>query len=777
MAKSLMNKYGDIVLIKADQRNREYYQPDPAAPESERTPEYYVDNVKWACSFYNTWYNSTLVGNSGLVSMGVNGSAANVAASNTNLPAETPIQHMIRMMSYYNGWQPNLDYNHLNKDITTTNLMPSWIRSQKVFSVVNVKKDVMDQMIANVDFDAENLSEEAMTAKARLLAKLQIQMEMQDMIGNLSQQGVTINSAGGKQFDMEEQIKEYVDNLKDKEIEMLVKIARNIWLSNQCDKNMLHAYVHSQLAGRCGIEHSVVNGQYKMDLRMPYELIVDNRVDDDYNSKAVFVGTVKWYSPQQAFAIQPALLKYKDEFLKMAQDSNFGSPYNTMNNLAWWNYGSQQRGTCAAVRLYWKTLRPTNKKEFKGKYGNSLIRNTNENERGDYLVEDICTAEIWGNRYMTDYGYMSNIVENFYEKSKVELPIKVFMPDMNQGFSVSLVSRISALVDEYDAIRTVTREMIGHAKGKVYMIKAWKFGNAANQRDMEHDFRTLGFHVQTHSGEADDYRDDEGNILEMLDMTLDPNVLRLQEILNTINMEILEVAKISQSSLGNDQTMKYMGLGVSQQAIQGGSGNSSGYTSYINWVQSNIAYGAEICRYLYTEATTADEQERAVQVIGTKGMDMLKISRKLRYCNPLLYLVVSPFIDKDQRQRLLLAADRFIQNDQMNPLDYVAVETARTMPELRESLKYGLKQKDQQKEHEAALTQMLQQLQQQNQAMAQQLQAIQQQGIAAASQQAQMQGKMQQQQLDQSHERGMEAMQQVGQLAQQQQQSSALPAQ
>ncbi len=750
MARNPMQKYGDIVLVKSDQRNREYYQPDPAAPESERTPQYYVDNVKWACSFYDTWYNSTLVGNSGAVSLGYGGASSNnVAASTTNLPAETPIQHMLRMMTYYNGWQPNLDYNHLNKDITTTNLMPNWIRSQKVFTVVNVMKDVMAQMLANVDFDAENMTQEVMSQKQQLIAKLTIQSEMADHIGKLSQMGLTINSAGGQQFSMPEAIEEYVNNLKDKEIDILVSISRNIWMCENWEKEALHAWVHAKLTGRCGFEHSVVNGKYKKELRMPYELIVDNRIDDDYNSKAIFVGTVKWYSPQQAFAIQPALLKYKDEFNKMAQDSNFGNPYNTMNNLAWWNYGSQQRGTCAAVKVYWKTLRYLDKKTFEGKYGNTLIRNTNENERGDYMVEDICEAELWGNRYLTNFGYCNNLVENYYNKSKVELPIKVFMPQMNQGWSVGLVSRISALVDEHDAIRTVTREMIGHAKGKVYVIKGWKFGNGANQQQMEHNFRTLGFHVLTHSGEPDEYRDDEGNILEMMDMTLDPNVLRLQEILETINREILEVAKISSAALGNDDTMRYMGASVAQGAVQGGSGNSSEYASFMNWIQTNLQYGSDVSRYLYTESTSKEDEEFAIQVVGKQGLEYLRLSKKLRYTNPLIYLIVSPFIDKEQRQRLLIAADRFIANAQISPMDFLNFEVARTMPELRETLKYGLKQKEQKDEHEKSLEMLIQQISEQNKAMAQQIQQLTMQGGNAVIQNNKMatQQQMQQQQL------------------------------
>src|ERR1017187_2403769 len=92
-------KYGSVVLIKPDANNRQYYQPDSAIEESLRDPSWYVDNIKYACTFYDTWYTPMMTP---LVTSGVAGSGNAGSGSDWGNNDETPVQNMMRMMSYYN---------------------------------------------------------------------------------------------------------------------------------------------------------------------------------------------------------------------------------------------------------------------------------------------------------------------------------------------------------------------------------------------------------------------------------------------------------------------------------------------------------------------------------------------------------------------------------------------------------------------------------------------------------------------------------------------------
>jgi len=703
-----MNK-NSVHRIQPDEQGRVYNQPDPAAPESLRDAKWYVDNIKYCCSFYDQWYTTVTSGNFGtsanLSTQGSNTSAPSGMQFGT--PYETPVRQMIRMMSYYNGYQPNLDYNHLTKNVTTTNLMPSWIRSQKIYSIINVMKDVVSQMIANIDFDMD---------------KLMIQYELKDQLQALAAQGAIIDSSDGKNFEMADDIKYWMEEgYKDQEADNLIRIARHLWLCYGLEDKYLQAFIHAVTAGRCGIEHTVVQGKQKFNLWMPYELIVDIRKDDEFNRYAQFVGTIKYYTPNQIFTMWPDMLQFKDEIEEMAKESSITVPYNTMSNMSWWYYGgAQQRGVAACVTAYWRTYRPAPRIEEINDYGQVKLRKVNGDESSDRGIEDICQGTLIGNRFLTQAGYCDNVVEDFYDKSKIRLPIQVYLPNMLNGEARSVTSRMSALSDEYDAIRFKMREMIGKSKGKTYFIKGWKFGNNANQKEIDHDLATLGFHVLTHSGEAETWNNDEGNVIEQVDMTLDPNVLRLQEILNIINQEMLEVAKVSLTSLGNDNVQKYMGMGVMQNAVQQGSGNSTMYSQYINFIQHNIQYATDIAKYLYTE----DESDFPQTILGKRGVEFLKLSKKLRYSNPLAIVKVAPFITSEQRMRLLNIADRLSQQGGIDLPDYIDVELATTMPDLKRTLKYSTKKKAAENEHEQAMLAQLDQLSQQNTQMAQQIQAL-----------------------------------------------------
>ncbi len=721
-----MNKDTPVVEIKPDQNARMYTQPDPAASDSERDPIWYIDNLKYICSFYDQWFNTILASQNGRIT----NNAGNTSSQNNSFggfPSETPVNRMIRMMSYLNGWQPNLNYAHLTPNVTSTNLMPTWIRGQKVYSVLNVRKDVMSQLLANVDFDVNNMTEEAQGKKKKLLDNLMIQYEMKKALEQVSNStGVNVDFSGGKQFEFPEDVKYYIEEgYKDMDSEILTKIAKSLWIQHSLEDKFLQSFIKDvSTTARAGVEHTVVNGKQMMNFYKPYELIPDPRFDDDYQRNAQFAGYVKYYSPNDLFALYPQMLKHKEKVLEMAREQSMGLPYNTMSNMTWWVYGNgQQRGQIGLVKAYFKTLRPEGRKEITGKYGKKVVVKVRDNEDGQRMVEDVCTGTLIGNKWMTNYGYCTNVQEDFYDKSKVKLPLFIFMPNMNLGDSVSIVSRLSDLSDERDAIRLKIREHIGKSKGKGFFVKSWKFGNSANQKAMMQDLSTTGLVVLTHSGEPEDFRDDNGDVLEPIDMTLDPNVIKLQEVIATIDQEIMEIAKISSSALGNDQVQKYMGAGVAQNAMQQGSGNSSDYSSFIHFVQMNLQYAVDVAKYLFTE----DDTDYPTKVIGERGVEYLKLSKSIRYSDPLTCLTISPFIGKEERNTLINAANMIAGQGGMGMLDYIHVLSSKTMPELRNKLEFALKQKESKDEHEKAMLAAIDQLHQQNQQLVQQIQMFMQQ--------------------------------------------------
>ncbi len=216
----------------------------------------------------------------------------------------------------------------------------------------------------------------------------------------------------------------------------------------------------------------------------------------------------------------------------------------------------------------------------------------------------------------------------------------------------------------------------------------------------------------------------------MVDMTLDPNVLKLYDVIGAIDQEIMEIAKISATALGNDQVQKYMGAGVVQNALQQGSGNSSIYSSYINFIQMNLQYAVDVAKYLMTE----DDSEYPAKVIGDRGVEYLKVAKSIRYSDPLTTLVISPFITNQQRQSLMAIADRVAGQGGMDMLDVINVMVSKTIPDMKNDLEYGIKKRKAETEHEQAMIQAIKDLQAQNAQMTAMITNMQQQSVGVQKQ-------------------------------------------
>lgn len=680
-----------------------YFFPDQSVPEAEKTPTWFVDNIRYICTFYNRWARNAYV---------LEQPNDPNTATATNYPNEDPVQYMLRMMMYYLGRQPNLDYSHLNNNITTSNLMPDWIRGQKIYSILTLMKDNMLSLLENADFDVKPMSEEAQAERKIILDGLMIQHELRDFMESLKDQGVEVSAAQGQDFKFPEDIEYWMDRgYKDIDSTIMTNIARNSWLFNNSQSKFLNAFMHANTAGRCGIEHYVENGNYYQELHMPHNLIVDTRIDDDYNRRARFVGTVAYKTPDElVYLYQDWTDEQKRDLRKMAYDSNMGAPYNTMQNLVWWNYtGAQQSGTVAVVKGYWITLRDLRRKKSTNNRGIEKITKISDSDKtqGDYIVEDVCKATLIGNKYLVDYGYVDNVVEDYYNKSRPKLPIMVYMPNMILGESRSITSRLHELQDERDAYKFKIREMIGRSKGKTYLIKGWKLGNGSNTRELLADLSSMGIHVATHSGEVDGMENNE-RMVETVDMTMDPNVMAMADIIARIDMEMMEVAKVSDVSLGRPQ--KYMGRGVLESTMKNTSGSAYMYTGFMDYIQMNMQYAVDVCKYIFAE----DQTEFPQMIIGRRGVEYLRLAKKMKYSNPLVFLTINDFIDQKQKDQLMQDAHAALQNRDIRFIDLLHITRSNSYTELIDKLELSAKRNDMQKEHEKAMEMQIKQLAEQN---------------------------------------------------------------
>lgn len=91
---------------------------------------------------------------------------------------------------------------------------------------------------------------------------------------------------------------------------------------------------------------------------MPYQIVKDNRFDNDYGYYDQFIGVVEAGTPEEIFRRFPEFDKeQRAQVEEMARNQQLGAKYNLTNNLNWWSYQPNNRNLVTFVTMYWRGRR------------------------------------------------------------------------------------------------------------------------------------------------------------------------------------------------------------------------------------------------------------------------------------------------------------------------------------------------------------------------------------------------------------------------------------
>ncbi len=690
--------------------------PDGDIPESQKTPEWFVDNIHYIASFYNVPLENVLTPTGGEFGQSI------AATGNVNDRRDLPVARMLRYMQYYQGRQDNLDYNHLTTNVTGGNLQAAWIKGQDIAELINFMKGNMLERVSNLQITAKALSEQAVSEKQDFRTKLLMKYEFKDIFQDIANQGADFSVGPNQQFTSKESIDDFMDkNFKQYGTDVAIAMAKNFWYTNYCLDKFLRLFVECTITGIASTQHYVQNGKQYMRTLPSYQIILDTRHDDEYNRDAEFIGIAETLTPNEIFSRFKNLSKtQKEEIKKMARSSDLGGEYNRgFTNFNWWNYNAKREEcvvTC--VTGYWLGAHDMGLKKTKNKFNTEKITKTEEGESGEYVLDDIHKGTLIGNRFLVDWGYDDNVVEDPHDKSRPLFPILRYLPNMIGGEPRSIVSRLYQVQDEIDALNYKVREMVGRAKGKVYVLLGGKLGgNGMDVEILEKNLSSIGIHVMTSTGETGQ----DGNnkdFAQMLDWTLDPNIMRIEEMVKIRRDLMKEYTSVSNVSLGMQTT--YMGMGERNSAIgQSTYGLASLYHGFMDFIQMNLQYAINVGKHLYAMNGGTDE---AAFVVGDKGVLYLKIMENFKFEDFLIMLELNDAIDETGRKEINQLALAWAQNGVVGPDTYLKVRRQETYSGAEKVLEYAVKVQKQEQAQQRA-----EQAQQEQAMQAQQLQAQQQQ--------------------------------------------------
>jgi len=716
----MKNKINPAVEIPIDDDNfrNDNSPPNQLIAEKDKNANWYFQNLNYILTFYNQ-PTGTINFSSALGSESTLDSSRNIGdayASSKMYPA----QFMIRMMQYYLGEQPNLNYNWLVQDVQQSNMQASWIKGNDVSEFVNYFRGLILNRISNANFVAKPLSKDAVSRKTELLNQLMMKFDMKPFFDDLKKMGIEFNPAKTPEFEAPEEVQKWVDtNYKEYAAILATDMANGLWFSNHWQSKILQAFMHTTITGICGMEHYVENGRNLQKIRMPYQLIVDNRIDDDYGRYDQFIGAVDTMTPSEIFSRYPELTdSQRDDIQIMSRDSELGGVYNNTNsNINWWVYNNNNaRNSITVTTVYWRGRHYLNKAKKENRYKTATIKNVDENETDPkYSFDDIYKATLIGNKYLVNWGLVDNVVEEFGDKSKPLFPIIRFMPNTFMGRSVSEVSRVHKLQDELDMYDFQIRMMIGRSKGKVYFINANKFDEATTPKEFFDNVNSMGIHIQRPSGESQDASNSQRTV-EMIDWTLDPGIAQLAALYREKKDRMSKILSVSPIALG--QQTKYIGLGTQQGTIaQNNLGTSYLIDGFMEWITMNMRYAVNQAKNLYT----IEDNKEAQILLGDRGVAFLKFTKDIRFEDFFVELNINDAVDESTKARTLSYAQAWSQNPAwgITPLEILKLDRSTSSTKSLEELEAALKKAERDNKKKEAM-QMQMQSQSQEQAFQQQ---------------------------------------------------------
>jgi hypothetical protein len=678
------------------------HQPNQFKSDTEKNKDWYKENLQYIMSHFNKRNDRT-----------------NRIRKKDDI--ENPVDEIVRMFTYYLGRQYNKDYYYTTQDQNNCDLPTVWINGQKITSLVDYMVGNVIKLIENLEPTTKITSKAVVDKKKMLLDLSLIKLEFQELFNQIEQQtGMAFNPMKmPENVEVPEDLYRFMEyDYKEQGEVLATKLVEDIMNRNSYQDKYKQAFLYLLLGGYVGIHNRIENGKTYFDVILPHNLILDRGKDDDFLAEARFTGVVDYMTTGDIIErFQDYLSTEEINEIKNITTNNLYQlldltthPYSTT-----WAFTYNSVPMLAVVTGYWTGMKDMKYEQTKDKFGNTHYAKPRKNKKGQYWTKTIHKGILIGNKYLVEIGEESNIVRKHDNPGDVEMPIKVYMPNMVLGENRSVVSRLHQHQDRIDYITNEITKMMNRAKGKVYIINRQKLGTAS-AKDVISDFERMGIHVTDGSATGEDFvAGQDSRMVEVVDMTLDPNVQQLVSLRREEERIMEEIVNIPKVALGQQQG--YVGAKTQAGTIaQSNLGTAYLYEGFIRFIEKQLAHALN----QFKVSLLSLEGETPLGLISSRGKDYVKLTKEFSFEELGVFIKVKDFIDEQARERLLMQAQAAMQNQMIDMLDYIKIEQAKTYTETVKELQYSLGRKQRQMEMARQQQQQMQMMQQQQQLAAQQ---------------------------------------------------------
>lgn len=648
-------------LTKAlwEDKKLDHKQPDQFVSEKEKDELWYKSNMRYFSTFYNKNYSKE--------------------------DTLSPIEKGFKYHRYFIGKQTNIDYNYATTDLSNNTLQSVWVKGKKVRQMIGHLLGNMLNQLENKDITVKTLSKDVAVKKTEMLDNLMLayDTDLAKVFEMMAQMGVRYTPAGDRKFESVEDAERWVEyDWRDNAEIYAQYLAEALEEDNDANTMLLQCFIDFCCADYCATYNYNENGKTKQR-RIPfYNLVWDKSKDDPFNRKMRFSGFFEKLTPLEIFSKYNLNDTQKATIKEMADNQSATTNKFNSVNVDWWDF-SETVPLVSCLTMFWDGQRDMKYRKKTDQWGNVTFKKTG-NETGEYFVRDTHKAILVGNEVLVEKGYAKNVVRRANKRAVPIPPIKVL-----NGDGCSLIETIAEHQDRIDLLRFKITEMIGKSAGKCYIVYGHKLGEGVTTKELMTDFKSMSIHVSPGtSGEPDDFSDKQKHV-EVVDLTLDPNIRMLSDLRKEEEQMMEETINIPKIALG--QQTSYIGLGTQRGTIaQSSLGLVYMYRNFSKFNEINLQYGVNLNTLIIN-----DKNDNAKFIIGDRGIKYFQLTKDLmknfRFQDFLIYIKVKDIIDENQKTRLLAIAQAMAQNQQIDILDYLKIEMATSKTKLYKELEYSVK--------------------------------------------------------------------------------------
>ena len=270
-----------------------------------------------------------------------------------------PIIQILENYRYYNGEQINFNYSFLSKTVSGDEIPAPFIPGQKIYQIIEYLKGSYAQVIRGAKLRTRSLSKEAAGRRYMLMSLDMIKYDNKDLFDIIEDTSdVQLNPMPEAKMESKESIHKYMEETPFESSEKLGNdLIEMITRDNDFTTKSIRSYFDTKVGRYSGMIVRLLNGRIDIQTIPGYQLIIDNRVDDDLNSMARFRGMIEYMTPEEIFERYPFNEVEREEILANAGGLNtFMAPFNSFSdpiNFRWWSPTNRQM---AVVSMYWMQL-------------------------------------------------------------------------------------------------------------------------------------------------------------------------------------------------------------------------------------------------------------------------------------------------------------------------------------------------------------------------------------------------------------------------------------